>query len=236
MPDFAVWGPIVSFLNLIHYINGLVGAQGEMRTADDIVGCTSDLLIGVKYDFEKLQDHLPRSRKRFTERQIDRTGREVKKAQKIISDNKDQNAGKRRINDICWVLKNKAKLQTCLTALLLYHVTLLQIRSELAFLESTMPWATDRFGVELRTFPNPRLRSPVDINSQPRALTWAKVDEFTNGIQYTPPISQSRQGFPPLSSLSYTSSPFTGSPRYYDPGDLGAWLLQQRYNTDRMRD
>lgn len=174
MSDFAVWGPIVSFLNLIQYINGLVGAQGEMRTADDIVGCTSDLLIGVKYDFEKLQDHLPRSRKRFTERQIDRTGREVKKAQKIISDNKDQNSGKRRINDICWVLKNKAKLQTCLTALLLYHVTLLQIRSELAFLESTMPWTTDRFGVELRTFPNPRLRSPVDINSQPRALTWAE--------------------------------------------------------------
>ncbi|KAG5294894.1 hypothetical protein I7I48_11601 [Histoplasma ohiense] len=235
MPDFAVWGPIVSFLNLVQYINGLVGAQGEMRTADDIIGCTSDLLIGVNYDFEKLQDHLPRSRKRFTERQIDRTSREVKKAQKIISDNKDQNAGKRRINDICWVLKNKAKLQTCLTALLLYHVTLLQIRSELAFLESTMPWTTGRFGVELRTFSNPRLRSPVDINSQPRALAWAE-DEYTNGIQHTPPISQSRQGFPPLPSISYASSPFTVSPRYSDPGDLGAWLLQQRYNADRMRD
>ncbi|EEQ90454.1 hypothetical protein RJZ56_006810 [Blastomyces dermatitidis] len=235
MTDFAVWSPIVSFLTLIQYINGFAGAAGEMRTADDIINCTSDLLIGVKYDFENFRNYLPSSRRRYTERQIDRTDKELKKAQQIIAGSKDKNAAKRRINDICWVLKTKAELQTCLTALRLYHITLSQIRSELAFLESTIPWTSNRLCLELRTFSNPRLGPPVDMNKEPRVLTWAE-GERSNGSQHSLPTSQPRHRFLTMSSLPYADDRFAISPRYSDPEDLGLWLLQQRCDVDRVRD
>ncbi|PGH01732.1 hypothetical protein GX51_05048 [Blastomyces parvus] len=231
MADFAVWSPIVSLLTLIQYINGLAGAPGEMRTADDIINCTSDLLISVKYDFNKSKDYIPSSRRRYTERQIDRTEKELKKARKIIAGNKDKNAARRRINDICWVLKTKAAIQTCLTALHLYHITLSQIRLELALLGSDMPWVSNRLYQELGTFSNARLGSPVEH----RMLAWAE-GERSNGSHHSLPTSQPRQGFLRLPSLPYTNDHFATSPRYSDPDDLNLnlWLLQQR--ADRTRE
>ncbi|KKZ68448.1 hypothetical protein EMCG_05907 [[Emmonsia] crescens] len=234
MAEFALWSPIVSFLTLIEYINGLAGAQGEMRTADDILNCTSDLLTGVKHDFERLQDYLSRSRKRYAQRQIDRTGKELKKAQEIINVNKDHSTGIRRIKDIGWVLKNKAEFQTCLTALHQYHITLSQIRLELAFLESTVPWAVDRFTLEPGTFSYPCLGQPVDINKRHRMLAWAE-DDYPNDSQYTHSTSQPQQRLLAMPSLSYGSNSFTNSPRYSDPEDLGTWLLHRHCDNVRMR-
>ncbi|OJD24495.1 hypothetical protein ACJ73_04144 [Blastomyces percursus] len=235
MTDFAVWSPIVSFLTLIQYINGLAGAQREMGTADDIINCTSDLLTGVKYDFEKFRNYLQSSRRKYMEHQIDRTDKELKKARKIIAGNKDKNVAKRRINDICWVLKTKAELQTCLTALRLYHITLSQIRSELAFLESTIAWTSNRLCLELGALSNPRLGSPVDMNKGTRMLTWVE-GERPNGSQHSLPTSQTRRRFLTMSSLPYADDRFAISPRYSDPEDLGLWLLQQRCDVDRVRE
>ncbi|KLJ08220.1 hypothetical protein EMPG_16342 [Blastomyces silverae] len=232
MTDFAVWSPIVSFLTLIQYINGFAGAPGEMRTANEMISSTSELLIAVKYDFENFRNHLPSSRRRYTERQIDRADKELKKVRKIIAGNEDKNAAKRRINDICWVLKTKAGLQMCLTALSLYHITLLQIRSELALLRSNMPWISNGLYQELETFSHPRLGSPVEH----RALVSDMLGERSNGSHHSLPTSQPRQRFLTVSSLPYADDRFAISPRYSDPEDLGLWLLQQRCDVDRVRE
>ncbi|OAX84137.1 hypothetical protein ACJ72_01503 [Emergomyces africanus] len=235
MAEFAVWSPIVSFLTLIQYTNGLLGAQGEMRTAEDIINCTSELLADVKCDFEKFRDHLSRPRKRYTERQIDRTTRELEKARKIVNVNKDQGTGKRQLNGICWVLKNKAALQMCLTALNLYQITLSQIRLELAFLERTMPWIADRLTLEPGTLSYPRSRAALDVNQEHRRLTWVE-DGYPNGNQYAISTSQPQRRLLPRPSLPYGCNSFTTSSVYSDPEDLGSWLLQQRRDAFRMRD
>ncbi|OJD14794.1 hypothetical protein AJ78_04882 [Emergomyces pasteurianus Ep9510] len=210
MAEFAVWSPIVSFLTLIQYTNGLVGAQGEMRTADDIINCTSELLIGVQCDFERLQDYLSRPRKRYAERQIDRTNRELEKVRKIVNVNRAQGTAKRQVNGICWLLKNKAGVQMSLAALHQYHITLSEIRLELALLESTMPWILDR--------------------SRPA------LDDCLHGNQHKLPTSQPYRQLLSRPSLTYGSNSFTTSSRYSDTEDLGSWLLQQRRDVVRIGD
>ncbi|EEH40803.2 hypothetical protein PAAG_02779 [Paracoccidioides lutzii Pb01] len=227
MASFDVWSPIISFLAMIQYINALVGARGEMRSVDGIINCTYDVFLTVKEDFEKLQEYLPSSRKRYFERQINRTERELKKARDILDIEEDQNMGKRRINDIYWVLKRKADLQICLTALHQCHSTLLEIRLELAILENKLPWVTDRFTLEPRTLSYPRLGSSGDMNNVQGRLKWAQGD-YSNGSILTLPTSMRQRKLltsPPLTSRSGSS---TISPQYSAVEEMSLWLLQKR--------
>ncbi|PGH18558.1 hypothetical protein AJ79_00337 [Helicocarpus griseus UAMH5409] len=231
MSNFDFWSPAVSSLALIQYVNAVVGAQGDMQTSDGIINCTSELLRGVRDDFERLQDCLPHTHKRFAEQQIKRTAEELEKARRMVRIDTSRSTGKRRINDICWVLKRKADLQLCLTALHQCHITLLNTRLEMTIWESKMPLIADRFTLEPMAFSYPRLEG---INYRQMGLDRDK-QSYMNGKPHALPTLLSQRRLVATPSLSPDSSPLTSFQQHSGMEEMSLWLLHKRRDDIRLR-